>query len=299
MIVNLGVSTRNYYRRFLPVLVIAFLAIIFACVSSVWVIKNFLGEYLSLTLRESWRSANLWAVVLFFLIVWRVQDLKPLAQIFTVSLVSSAFFFIGDLDDAREIWLWSVFSGLSGVALLRSKRFSRAQRTRAALIREKSLRTVKLEELKLAEYVTWISYVGRFGGGLTLVGLSAVLSCVVTASLLMAQLYTPGAQMLRWILIANSVGTLLLVPCCFLQFRAHVVSIWMLFLTLAICSSLCAMQLFETQHRVITAMALGLSTLGLLVMSTRKYRRAIKIMAVGERVRRRLSGIEKQLLGPP
>ncbi|NWC11450.1 hypothetical protein HX776_21910 [Pseudomonas agarici] len=284
--------------RFLPVIITTFSTLAIAWICGVLVTQAFLEKFSTLGWRDINRLAVLLSVVIFLGSCFITVETKKLLITFARLNGLVIAVFTGFLEGNRWLGLFSLLGGALGLGLLGSRRFSRAMAACVALTRARQRKTEQLAELKLAEYMAFVPYITRFTWVLGLVCLSAILSLVIAIPLLLPQFFAFNLHELEFILSGQAATVLVLSWCCFLQFRGHIWPVWILFLSLIASFSINLMLLQETRYTLVALLALGVCVLGLWVISSRKYRRAISVMLVRDRVRRRLTLLERQLLSP-
>lgn len=150
----------------------------------------------------------------------------------------------------------------------------------------------KLEEeivfaIKLGQWLAWQPYVARYGRIQVGVLMSTILS-MGTAFPAMGENYFSGSNEIMGFMLKCAMGACLLMCFCFiLVIRGRTWAAWTFLLMLVFCLFSCLPLVFEFQHKVLALMTVAFPVIGLYWMSTRRYQRGLKILAVRQRMRDR------------
>ncbi len=146
--------------------------------------------------------------------------------------------------------------------------------------------------LRLNHYMWWQPYAARYGLIHIGVWMSATFSLTMTGLALMNYYLLPYGYMP----FACVGAALLMCGSFFFSIQGSFKGAWVLFFILIFCLFSCLPLILEFRHKTLALLSFVFPAVGLYWMSTRRYQRGLKVLAVARRARLRLEALEAAIL---
>jgi Na+/melibiose symporter-like transporter len=153
----------------------------------------------------------------------------------------------------------------------------------------------KLMQLKFAHWLAWQPYVRRYGWIHVAVMMMTIFAMSLTGSVFGTAFFPHDYPMMEYVLFVMFGGCLVMCLCFIALLRGYPKAVWGLFTMLVFCLSITLLVMLEAGHVGFAWIAAVPALIGLYLMSKRRYQRGIKVLQVGDRIRRRIKRLEASL----
>ncbi|NWB93483.1 hypothetical protein [Pseudomonas agarici] len=275
--------------RFLPILILLLLIAILSWLSSAFLIQDFASRVLFLGKYNSILVSLVLSVLLVFFACLASRILMGrVVLFFTLQclLPATILTFIGG---NRLLCSLTIFLGVLGLFVMGRRRCLQAIHVLGASNHQPDSIILSL---RLNHYMWWQPYAARYGLIHIGVWMSATFSLTMTGLALMNYYLLPYGYMP----FACVGAALLMCGSFFFSIQGSFKGAWVLFFILIFCLFSCLPLILEFRHKTLALLSFVFPAVGLYWMSTRRYQRGLKVLAVARRARLRLEALEAAIL---